>query len=297
VVLYSAEDDMAVMQLRLSRYMKVLGIDRSEPKGWLTVLDATECDNVLFAGDEKLGGRTTKRFAWLARQVEQAGAGVLIFDNASDAMDANENDRAKVRQFLSALKRVASAVLLLAHVDASSSMAEPGKAKGYSGSTAWHNSARSRWFMYRDDESDQIVLSLPKVNYSRAGTEAVIRWNDTNRLFEVSNLRDGRAKAADHREKLLTLLAAAIDQGRTVSFSKFATNSLLNTVKDMPGCPAGLKPRDVAQEVSRWLAEGLVKVCMYRKANRAQGEALELTAAGRAAIEETRFDDVSWSAR
>lgn len=281
VVLYSAEDNMQVMQVRFARYMRILGIDVSELEGWLMVLDATESDNVLFTGDEKVNGRTTARFGWLAREIAQFDASVLIFDNASDAIDANENDRAKVRQFMSSLKRLASAVLLLAHVDAISSMADPSEAKGYSGSTAWHNSARSRWFMSRSKDKDDVVLTLPKVNYAKAGAEVVIRWSDELKVFEVVGTRQGRAKAADHRAVMLDLLNRAIMNGVLVSPSTNTSASVWNTIKDMDGCPSGLKSADVAKEVMRWRTDGIVTVESRKRHNRTLQDCLVLTDEGR----------------
>jgi RecA-family ATPase len=284
VVLYSAEDNMMVMQSRLARYVRLLGITAAELQGWLHVLDATECDNVLFTGNEKVNGRTTARFDWLAKEVQSFGAQVLIFDNASDAMDANENDRAKVRQFMSSLKRLASAVLLLAHVDAGSSMADVGDAKGYSGSTGWHNSARSRWFMARSKDSDDVVLTLPKVNYAKAGSEAVIRWSETNKVFEVVHTRQGRPKAEDSRPVLLDLFRQATDEMKlNVSRATTTSSSVFNTLKSLEGFPSGLKSADVAREVARWLQDGLVTLDSYIAANRKPAERLVLTALGREA--------------
>ena len=285
VVLYSAEDSMLVMQSRIARYLRILGAEPTELAGWLHILDATECDNVLFTGDEKVNGRTTWRFDWLAREITAFDGQVLIFDNASDAIDANENDRAKVRQFMSALKRLASAVLLLAHVDAVSSMADLADAKGYSGSTAWHNSARSRWFMARVKDSEDVVLTLPKVNYAKAGGEVVIRWSDPHKVFDVVTMRQGRAKAADHRDALLRLLRDAVDGGAVVSPASNTATSVLNTIKDMPGCPHGLKPADVAKEVLRWRSDDLVLVETYKRENRTTGQRIVLTDAGRRACE------------
>lgn len=282
VMLYSAEDDMAVMQWRLRRYMQLLGIRTDELNGWLTVLDATETDNVLFVGDEKVNGRTTTRFAWLADEIQRFGAQVLIYDNASDAIDANENDRAKVRQFMSSIKRLASAVLLLSHVDAVSSLADISEAKGYSGSTAWHNSARSRWFMARAKDTDDVVLTQPKVNYAQSGSEVVIRWNTAHKVFEVVSSRQGRIRAAECRGELLRLLGQATDSGKHISPKKNASNSVLNTLKDMEGCPFGLKPADMEREVNRWYGDGLVQIQTYRGSNRKDVEELVLTETGRA---------------
>lgn len=284
VVLYSAEDDLTAMQWRLRRYMRLMGITPAELQGWLLVLDATASDNVLFTRGRNGAGKTTKRFAWLREQCQAFGAAVLIFDNASDGFDGNEVERAAVRQFISALKRAAPTTLLLSHVDAASSMAQPGEGKGYSGSTAWNNSVRSRWLMARY-ENDDIVLSLQKSNYARTGSEAAIRWSDDRKLFEVVNHRIGVAKANDHRALLLGMLhKLTVEMGKDVSPAKTSQTSAFNLMKDMPGFPNGLKTGDVAREVQAWIAEGLAREEHYSRGNRHEGQRLVLTAAGEAAI-------------
>ncbi len=292
VVLYSAEDNMLVMHSRFARYMRLMGIAAGDLVGWLLVLDATESDNVLFVGDQTTNGRTTARFTWLERQVADFAGEVLIFDNASDAMDANENDRAKVRQFMSTLKRLARAVLLLAHVDAMSSMAEPGEAKGYSGSTGWHNSARSRWFMSKEKDSEYIVLTLPKVNYAKAGGEVVIQWSDQHKVFEIISTRDSKADVAYHRGALLELFRLATEVlNQNISPAVNTSSSVFNTIKHMDGFPRGLKSAGMAREVSRWLGKGLVEIAGYTRPNRTQGSRLVLTDAGRELCEGDEIRD------
>ena len=72
VFLYSAEDDMTVMHGRFARYMRILDIKPEDLRGWLEVVDATESDNVLFTGGEKVNGRTTQRFKWLAGEIVES---------------------------------------------------------------------------------------------------------------------------------------------------------------------------------------------------------------------------------
>ena len=98
VVVYSAEDSTIVLQGRVRRYMDYMGIQNADLDGWLLLLDATSCDNVLFK-EARTGCVTTARYDWLADTIHAFKADLLIFDNASDALDANENDRAAVRQF------------------------------------------------------------------------------------------------------------------------------------------------------------------------------------------------------
>lgn len=278
VTLYSAEDGLTVLQSRIVRYLRVVGVSRSDLDGWLEVLDATNSDNVLFGPKG-----VTPRFEWLRERARQTGAQVLVFDNASDGFSGNEIDRAQVRQFMTALRQVAPTVLLLSHVDAASSMAaDMADAKGYSGSTGWHNSARSRWFMARDKKTDEIVLQQPKVNYARAGAQAIINWDEAHGVFMVMQTLKQPQKAEDHRGVLLGLLAAAIDAGTDVHPGSTSVSSTFKVLQHLPGFPGRLTQAEVNREVAAWLALRLVERETFTKTSRHRGERLVLTDKGRA---------------
>lgn len=277
VVLYSAEDGAVVLQNRIVRYLRMLNVHSSDLVDWLEVLDATGSDNVLFGAKG-----ITRRFAWVRDRGQRAQAQVLIFDNASDGFSGNEIDRAQVRQFMSALRQVAPTVLLLAHVDAASSMADMADAKGYSGSTGWHNSARSRWFMARDKKTDEIILAQPKVNYARAGAQVIICWDDVHGVFRVMETLQQARKAKDYRGILLGLLAAAIDAGTDVRPQPNSPDSAFKVLHLMQGFPPRLTQVEVNREVAAWLSSHLVRRETFTKANRHQAERLVLTDAGRA---------------
>lgn len=280
VLFYSAEDGLPVLQGRLRRYLDYMAVSADNLDGWFSLLDATASDNVLFRADRG-SGATTARYDWLAGEVRAFGAEVLIFDNASDAMDANENDRAAVRQFMSALRNVAPTVLLLSHVDAASSMGRPRDAKGYSGSTAWNNSARSRWFLTKD-AGGSLVLQQPKVNYARAGAEVLLQWDDTHGVFTVSGSYAQSPGGDVYRGVLLRLVAQALDEGATISPRPTANNNAYRSIKDREGFPRRLDSAAVQQEVAAWQRAGLARVADYRKPNRTLGTCLLLTDAGRA---------------
>ena len=92
----------------------------------------------------------------------------------------DENQRAQARQFISLLRKLAHkyncAVVVLAHP----SLSGLNSGSGTSGSTAWSNSVRSRFYLQRlqDDDPDKRVLTLEKNNYARIGTEINLRWED-----------------------------------------------------------------------------------------------------------------------
>jgi hypothetical protein len=278
VMFYSAEDGMPHLQGRLRRYLNHMGVDTADLEGWLLLLDATATENVLFRADKR-GAAPTPRYAWLANEVRNFGADLMIFDNASDAMDANENDRAAVRQFMSALRNLAPTVLLLAHVDAASSMARLGESKGYSGSTAWHNSARSRWLLSRDS-SGGLILQQPKVNYARAGAEVLLRWDDAHEVFTVAGSFDQAPGGEAYRAVLLSLFASALAEGVIVSPHATANNNLFRSICYRQGFPARLDNQAVRRELDEWLRLGLAKVEDYRRQSRQTGQRLALTDSG-----------------
>jgi hypothetical protein len=112
--------------------------------------------------------------------VHSKSIGLVLVDNASDAFGGDEIQRRQVRAFMRALAEVARltncALMLLAHVDKNTSRnkrAEGGE--GYSGSTAWHNSARSRLFLSRG-ENGLLTLEHQKSNLGRMRDPVTLEW-------------------------------------------------------------------------------------------------------------------------
>lgn len=279
VLLYSAEDDSAVLQGRILRYLHALNIPATGLLGRLMVLDATASDNALYRADRD-GGTTTRRYDWLARKVRDFGAELLIFDNASDAMDANENDRSAVRQLMSALRTAAPTVLLLSHLDAASTMARRGAGKGYSGSTAWHNSARSRWLLERHDEC--VTLTLEKSNYGPLGAVVTFGWDDERRVFDVVRCADAPPDAKTVERTLFTLLATVLGNGKRISPHQNARNNVYKSLCDQKGFPLGIQRHHVRDLVDGWIAKGLVEEGSYTGSNRRDVACLLLTERGHA---------------
>lgn len=277
VLLYSAEDNQAILQGRIRRYLDALQIVDTELQGWLTVLDASASDNALYRADRD-GGSTTWRYNWLAGKLCDFGAELLIFDNASDAMDANENDRSAVRQLMSALRGVAPTVLLLAHLDAASAMARRGAGKGYSGSTAWHNSARSRWLLERREEG--VTLALEKSNYGPIGASVSLGWSDEHRVFEVLHCIDTPPSAKAIGRQLFGLLAGVLNDGKRVSPHPNARNNVYKSICCLKGFPLGVQRSDIHELVDEWTAKGLIERGSYKGSNRQTVACLLLTEQG-----------------
>ncbi|WP_172437628.1 AAA family ATPase [Acidithiobacillus marinus] len=169
VVFFSGEDAGPILRHRLAGICHNLNVNPHLLAERLTVLDATS-EPVLYRELAEFGRHTLEPapvFHRLAEILTERQPALCVVDNASDAYEANENDRAQVRAFvrgLASLGRQGSnpAIMLLTHTPKASVR---GGGESYSGSTAWHNSARARLSLAPDrDDTSRVVLSLDKMN-------------------------------------------------------------------------------------------------------------------------------------
>ena len=168
---YSMEDDTSFIGSRLQRMVRHMALTGAKLSGNLVVRDMTAANPPYLAVYDGLGdGGRCKWTADGERLLADIASGnfdVVVIDNASEAFAGNENSRVEVSAFYSKLKVAAAkgecAVLLLAHVNRDS--AKGGKAReNYSGSTQWHNGARSRLYLTKDDETGLMELTQEKCN-------------------------------------------------------------------------------------------------------------------------------------
>lgn len=247
VLFYSAEDDGTRVRHRLQTICQREGIDPAALADRLRLLDATDIDPSLYA--EVLDRRTfatTYRYDLLREDAERFGADVVMIDNASDTYDAEENARARVRAFIRSLNVLAkarnAAVLLLAHVDKNTARGSSDK-EGYSGSTAWHNSVRSRLFMANKDGS--LLLEHQKCNLGPCADPIPLQWLDGVIVGGTDALQSGDGareygKAAD-LAAILRLLHEFTERGEFVSPSVNSPANARKMLAGQPGYPPSMK--------------------------------------------------------
>lgn len=160
-----SHDELWRRQVAICRYFDI-EIDALE--GRLIVESRLGQDNSLYV--PVFGVPTwTPLLLELMSQVKDYGAQTLILDNIGQTYGCSENDRHAVTTFLNRFPAVCPATVLLGH---------PAKAVGseFSGSTAWENAVRMRWWLgtqlpdqkEEEPEPDQNVryLSKRKTNYT-----------------------------------------------------------------------------------------------------------------------------------
>ena len=218
----SAEDDDKELHRRLDSIVASTGQDYTDLQA--LTLRSWAGEDALLAVDGQLSLMESELFRELEQRAANEHPALIVIDTLADVYPANENDRAKVRQFIGILRGLAlkreCAVLLLGHP----SLSGLSSGSGTSGSTAWNNSVRSRLYLSRitdggfEPDPDVRVLSTMKANYGRTGGEINMKWQDGVFVVEAqpSGL-DALAASAKAERVFLRLLSEYTSQGRWVS--------------------------------------------------------------------------------
>ncbi|MDH5324371.1 MAG: AAA family ATPase [Gammaproteobacteria bacterium] len=245
VAFYSCEDDVEIIHWRLVKICKDLGADIQDLANWLFVYDMTSVENTLFVESYNHDECFTPRYGWLAEKIEENRIEVLFVDNASDVFDANEIQRSKVRRFIQSLNNLIrpndGAVILLAHIDKAAAKSKD-NVESYSGSTAWHNSVRSRLSL--TVENDSLTLAHAKSNHSKKADPITLRWTEhgTLELAEPVPLRD--RIGSNEQQAVVRLIAEFESRGEWIAP---APNSPINAYKMIQAEPnyPGLKRNEL----------------------------------------------------
>lgn len=289
VLILSGEDEARTVHFRVANICQDLGMTMSELRDRLVVYDLTQADCVLWRD-----GGPTERMQWLADVTVATKANVVIIDNASDVFASNENDRTEVRGFMRALNLIANvtraAVLLLAHVDKASVRGGAGLDSNttFSGSTAWNNSARSRWAMVRD--ANNVVLRHEKCNLGPLQEELRIEFDPGSKVFKRFGTIPGQKAAQtlmrnSQRAVILQLISRAMAAGVNLSMNSNSPRSnIYNVLADDTEFPNRLDRKTFFGIMRDMEREGLVALETYKKANRMTGQRVIVTQPGQTRV-------------
>jgi hypothetical protein len=277
VLFVSLEDEGTLIKLRLRRIAEAYGLDAAAVAANVTVLEVNAgMDDAALAVENVIAGMRHLVFTTTLEQIKVRAAGhdLIVIDNASDAYDADENVRRLVRRFVRELQRIGrdhqAAVLLLAHIDKAG--ARNGTAgETYSGSTAWHNSVRSRLALVDDGK---LELRHEKHNVT-AGLRHPIEFerNEHGVPVPVSRAQIESNERADVRA-VLAAVRGAIADDITVPTAVSGPKTTLHLLSGRPELP-----EDLAENGKRVRAalivlerEGSIWRETYRTADRNERE-------------------------
>lgn len=297
VLVLSGEDEARTVHFRVGNICQEMQVPMQSLHGRMTVYDLTQHDCVLWRD-----GHPTSRMQWLADEAVRTKAQVIVIDNASDVFADNENDRTAVRGFMRALNLIAhvtrAAVLLLAHVDKASVRMGAGSDTNstFSGSTAWNNSARSRWAMVRDGQT--VTIRHEKCNLGPLQEEIRVEFDTGSKTFKRFGTVPGATAAAallrnSQRVAVMRLLAGAEAAGQRLSMSAQANNNAwlaLRAAEDFPR----IDRREFFSMLFEMQRDGLVQEQEYVRENRTKARQLVLTEVGRLRIAQGSGAPAMW---
>lgn len=174
-------DELQRRQAAINRAMNIDFFDVAENMTWVSRVN--EDSNALMEFPNQWDpGQSTVFFQQVHNLCQDFGAELIVLDSLHDLFPGNENSRVQTRQFVKLLTQLAKdcngAVILDAHPSASGMTS----GKGFSGSTAWHNSVRSRAYLTYPEEDDADpnlrILTNKKANYGEKGKKLELMWED-----------------------------------------------------------------------------------------------------------------------
>jgi RecA-family ATPase len=180
VGIVSCEDDRGEIHRRLAAICRADEIDLAELTE-LDIFDRVGRPNAITTKDEstKWAWDTTVWFSFLMRWALDTGVRLLILDSLYDFFGGDQLNQTAASEFMGALRLLASeidgAVMVLWHPSQSGRTSK----EGTSGVNTFHNKARGRLFMERDEtDTDIRIIRSPKQNYGPTEGEFLIRWQD-----------------------------------------------------------------------------------------------------------------------
>lgn len=292
VLFVSLEDDSTVVRHRLSSLCKAWLIDPEQLIKGLQIVDGREHPE-LFTAETRGTGQVTRTFNELHALVEAGNIGLVVIDNASDAFGGDEIQRRQVRAFMRELGKIAvlnnSALVLLAHVDKNTSRAtKPENSEGYSGSTAWHNSARSRLFLTRGKD-DLLTLEHQKNNLGRKRDPITLQWLEGGFPQLVAGyeapagvLAQAARSDDQNAQAILRMIAEFESRGQFCSPAPKATTNVNAMLRPEPIFKAlKLSQDDTQRIVNQCQRVNWIEVMEYRSDQRKNQKRWTVTATGR----------------
>jgi RecA-family ATPase len=270
-VLYlGAEDDADELRRRFENIAKHYGAT------WQDLFDAG-LRTLSFAGADALLGKpdrdsiivATPLLARVRQDVIDLRPKLFIVDPAADVFAGKEIDRAQVRQFITMLRGIGitadCAVILAAHP----SLSGMREGTGLSGSTAWGNSVRARFYLTRpkangdnDDAPDSglRVLEVKKNNYGPMTASLPIRWENGVFVLAAKDAFDQTVAEAQAEEVFMMLLRRFTAQGRNVSDKTGTSYAPARFVEQAEARAAGLNNKALTVAMDRLFTAGRIKV-------------------------------------
>lgn len=283
VLIVSLEDEASIVRSRLRKIIEVYDLPHQQVLDHMRLLDGTQTFAALMTESESHSPQPlfTKAFTELTEAA--VGVGLIIIDNASDAFDANENSRRIVRAFIRGLTSLARkhncALVLLAHIDKASAK-NGSQGNSYSGSTAWHNSSRSRLALL--DHDGAITLVHEKANLSAKANPVIISFEDGAPVANANALSAGLTFEDFDQNEITRAIKAAHEAGIIVPAAMSGPCTAIHVLETFQEYSPEFKRGKLGKQrakaaITALIRNGRINRVTYTTAQRNQREKLVLS--------------------
>jgi len=271
VVYLTAEEKIDELHYRLHRIIEHYQVCFAD-LGDLHIKSMKGEDTVMAHPDRNSIMQPTELFEQLFEAVCAIKPRWIGLDPAANLFAGNENDRSHVQQFIALLTRIAvkaqTAVVLVSHP----SLTGINTGSGLSGSTAWHNSVRSRLYLKKaatekgeEPDPDLRVMECRKNNYGPHAEAITLRWKDGLFLpVSAPGSLERMAREQKVDDLFLKLLDRWTEQGRNLSEKRTANTYAPSRFAGEPDAKTDrVSKRELADAMERLFRTGKIHVATY----------------------------------
>jgi len=286
----NAEDEPGELHRRLDAIATHYGASVSELEQQFHIVSRFGQDAILGYADRRGLIQPTALFAELKQAARDLQPRMIALDTAADIFGGAENDRAQVRQFIGLLRGLAiagnSGVLIAVHP----SLTGINTGTGLSGSTAWHNSVRSRAYLTSDkaedgQDSGLRQLDFMKNNYGPLTARVMLQWKSIGKAGVYLPTSSGSSAldkaAADARAEhvFLDLLRRYTGQGREVSHKAGPSYAIALFAKETAAQKLAAKDKErrkaLESAMNRLFEANKIRVDQYGRPSRPYNKIVE----------------------
>ena len=271
-----SEDELDELHRRLAGICEAEGVDLADLDGVALLPLAGQDATLAEAGRARV--EPTTGWTDLIEIIKPDPPALVILDNLADVYAASEIDRPMVRSFVQMLRGLAMeydlGLVMLAHP----SVAGMANGSGYSGSTGWNNSVRSRLYLDRvkadGEEPDprRRVLRHKKSNYGPGGGEISLRWTEGRYVAEGGI--DRMAASARAERLFLSLLDEFAAIGRHVNEARTGPNYAPKAFAQHDG-NEGVTKKEFERAMEKLLFARTIELAEIKRANRHSATVLQ----------------------
>jgi RecA-family ATPase len=271
-----AEDDENEIHIRLGAIARHYGVTYGDlHRGGLHLMSLAGRDAVMAAPNRNGKIEATKLYDHILDAAYDIRPKMIAISSTANIFAGKENERSQVQQFIGLMTKLAiaadGAVMLISHPSLTGISSD----SGLSGSTAWHNSVRSRIYMKgvkaEDgdlEDLDMRELHFKKNQYGSLADRVVLKYRD-GMFLPVPGMAslDKLAHQTKAQQVFLDLLVRFTREGRNVSANPGRGYAPSAFAGETEAKAAHLSSRDLKDALRQLFQDGKIENQSYGRAS------------------------------